>query len=87
MSKESSQGLFYRSGMSDEDNWSYQVYQGGLINGHFTHTNTNQFWLKRSLCNSISNPMLDTIYERAIAAGALDGKILGAGGDCNNYSF
>ena len=35
--------------------------------------------LKRSLCDSISNPMLDTIYERAIAAGALGGKILGAG--------
>ena len=36
--------------------------------------------LKRSLCDSISNSMLDTIYERAIAAGALGGKILGAGG-------
>ena len=36
--------------------------------------------LKRSLCDSISNPMLDTIYERAIAAGALGGKLLGAGG-------
>ena len=36
--------------------------------------------LKRSLCDSISNPMLDTIYECAIAAGALGGKILGAGG-------
>ena len=41
----------------------------------------NRAWqLKRSLCDSISNPMLDTIYERAIAAGALGGKILGAGG-------
>ena len=36
--------------------------------------------LKRSLCDSISNPILDTIYESAIAAGALGGKILGAGG-------
>jgi len=36
--------------------------------------------LKRTLCDSISNPMLDTIYECAIAAGALGGKILGAGG-------
>ena len=36
--------------------------------------------LKRSLCDSISNPMLDTTYERAIVAGALGGKILGAGG-------
>ena len=41
----------------------------------------NRAWqLKRSLCDSISNSMLDTIYERAVAAGALGGKILGAGG-------
>lgn len=41
----------------------------------------NRAWqLKRSLCDSISNPMLDTIYERAVTAGALGGKILGAGG-------
>ncbi len=36
--------------------------------------------LKRSLCDSISNPMLDRIYKCAVAAGALGGKILGAGG-------
>ena len=41
----------------------------------------NRAWhLKRSLCDSISNPMLDTIYERAVAAGAVGGKLLGAGG-------
>ena len=45
--------------------------------GHLLH----RAWvLKRSLCDSISNSMLDTIYERASAAGALGGKILGAGG-------
>ena len=45
--------------------------------GHLLH----RAWrLKRSLCESISNPMLDTIYERAVTAGALGGKILGAGG-------
>lgn len=45
--------------------------------GHLLH----RAWeLKRSLCDTVSNPMLDTIYERAIAAGALGGKILGAGG-------
>ena len=45
--------------------------------GHLLH----RAWeLKRSLCDSISNPMLDTIYECAITAGALGGKILGAGG-------
>ena len=45
--------------------------------GHLLH---RAWQLKRSLCDSISSPMLDTIYERAIAAGALGGKILGAGG-------
>ena len=45
--------------------------------GHLLH----RAWeLKRSLCDSISNHKLDNIYERAIAAGALGGKILGAGG-------
>ena len=45
--------------------------------GYLLH---NAWQLKRSLCDSISNPMLDTVYERAVAAGALGGKILGAGG-------
>ena len=52
---------------------------GGRLDeiGHLLH----RAWaLKRSLCDSISNSMLDTIYESAIAAGALGGKILGAGG-------
>ena len=66
--------------------------------GHLLH---HAWQLKRSLCNSISSPVLDTIYERAVAAGALGGKILGAGGGgyflffvpkeeqrrCNNYPF
>ena len=53
--------------------------RGGCLDevGHLLH----RAWeLKRSLCDSISNPTLDTIYERAVAAGALGGKILGAGG-------
>ena len=45
--------------------------------GHLLHRGWS---LKRSLCDSISNHKLDTIYERALAAGALGGKILGAGG-------
>lgn len=45
--------------------------------GHLLH---RAWQLKRSLCDSISNHKLDTIYERAIAEGALGGKILGAGG-------
>jgi len=52
---------------------------GGCLDeiGHLLH---RAWTLKRSLCDSISNPMLDTIYESAVAAGALGGKILGAGG-------
>ena len=53
--------------------------QAGCLDevGHLLH---RAWQLKRSLCDSISNPMLDAIYEHAIAAGALGGKILGAGG-------
>lgn len=36
--------------------------------------------LKRRLSNKISSPSIDTIYDRAIKAGALGGKLLGAGG-------
>jgi D-glycero-alpha-D-manno-heptose-7-phosphate kinase len=36
--------------------------------------------LKRSLTNKISNPTLDEIYEAGLSAGALGGKLLGAGG-------
>ena len=35
---------------------------------------------KRSLSDSISNPRIDGLYERALRAGALGGKLLGAGG-------
>ena len=41
----------------------------------------NKSWnLKRGLSKSISNNYLDEIYNRAIKAGALGGKLLGAGG-------
>jgi D-glycero-alpha-D-manno-heptose-7-phosphate kinase len=37
-------------------------------------------WLrKRSLANGISNSRIDQVYERALAAGATGGKLLGAG--------
>ena len=35
--------------------------------------------VKKSLEKSISNPHIDSVYERAIQAGALGGKLLGAG--------
>jgi D-glycero-alpha-D-manno-heptose-7-phosphate kinase len=36
--------------------------------------------VKRSLSPGVSNPQIDRMYERARAAGALGGKLLGAGG-------
>jgi D-glycero-alpha-D-manno-heptose-7-phosphate kinase len=41
----------------------------------------HQSWLyKRSLSDKVSSPEIDFIYEEAMRAGALGGKILGAGG-------
>ena len=41
----------------------------------------NHAWLcKRTLSSAISNPKIDSIYETAMKAGALGGKLLGAGG-------
>jgi D-glycero-alpha-D-manno-heptose-7-phosphate kinase len=41
----------------------------------------HESWLlKRSLCGQISNERIDDVYELARSAGALGGKILGAGG-------
>ncbi len=41
----------------------------------------HQNWLlKKTLANGISNPAIDEAYERAMAAGAIGGKLLGAGG-------
>ena len=36
--------------------------------------------LKRSLSNSVSNSFIDATYSRALSAGAIGGKIIGAGG-------
>ncbi|RYG99128.1 MAG: GHMP kinase [Alphaproteobacteria bacterium] len=41
----------------------------------------NQAWkIKRQLTKSISNPDIDAIYDTAMSAGALGGKLCGAGG-------
>lgn len=45
--------------------------------GRLLHAN---WTLKRELAGGITNPEIDACYERAIAAGALGGKLLGAGG-------
>lgn len=45
--------------------------------GKFLH---NGWILKRNLASGISNPRIDEYYEKALQAGALGGKLLGAGG-------
>ena len=45
--------------------------------GELLHEGWN---IKRSLSSKISNPVIDEIYNSAIGAGALGGKVLGAGG-------
>ena len=45
--------------------------------GELLHEN---WMLKKSLASGISNPLIDETYEKATSAGALGGKLLGAGG-------
>ena len=45
--------------------------------GELLHEN---WMLKKSLASGISNPLIDETYEKAMYAGALGGKLLGAGG-------
>ncbi len=45
--------------------------------GEILHKN---WLLKKTLANGISNPAIDEAYEKALAAGAVGGKLLGAGG-------
>ena len=45
--------------------------------GELLHQN---WMLKKSLASGISNPLIDETYEKAMSAGALGGKLLGAGG-------
>ena len=57
----------------------------GILNGHTSINDfgylLNEGWsLKRQLSGYISNAKIDQIYQRAIDAGALGGKLLGAGG-------
>jgi D-glycero-alpha-D-manno-heptose-7-phosphate kinase len=41
----------------------------------------HEAWLsKKNLSSAISNDYLDSIYDKAMKAGALGGKLLGAGG-------
>lgn len=49
------------------------IYEFGMLMNHAWQT-------KRHLSTEISNPVIDALYEKALAAGALGGKLCGAGG-------
>jgi D-glycero-alpha-D-manno-heptose-7-phosphate kinase len=57
-----------------------------ILNGDFDNLDDfgkllHETWLmKRSLSTKVSNGYIDDIYKTALNAGALGGKILGAGG-------
>lgn len=55
------------------------LLKGGYINDFGALLN-DAWTLKKSTSDKISNPIIDQMYQDAIAAGALGGKILGAGG-------
>jgi len=58
----------------------------GILNGNSSDITDlgklmcETWMIKRSLTNKITTPFIDNIYETAINAGALGGKLLGAGG-------
>ncbi len=60
---------------------------GDLRNALYSHSILetgkilNENWnLKQQLASGISNPLIDEVYHRGLKAGALGGKLLGAGG-------
>lgn len=56
-----------------------KILKAGSLNdfGKLLH---ETWMLKRSLSSQITNPLIDEIYEKGRKAGALGGKLLGAGG-------
>jgi len=53
--------------------------QAGDLHG-FARSMHRGWELKRTLSGTITNPAIDSLYQRAIEAGALGGKLAGAGG-------
>lgn len=59
------------------------IAQEALQNNDLTEIGRqlNRAWeLKKGLASTITNPIIDEMYSKALEAGALGGKILGAGG-------
>jgi D-glycero-alpha-D-manno-heptose-7-phosphate kinase len=59
---------------------AYDVLAGGKSLALFGRLLHEAWTEKRSLDDSVSNPTIDALYRRGIDAGALGGKLLGAGG-------
>lgn len=59
---------------------SMDVLVGGDDIEDFGHLLHEAWQTKRSLSSKVSNPELDDLYDRARSAGALGGKLTGAGG-------
>jgi D-glycero-alpha-D-manno-heptose-7-phosphate kinase len=60
-----------------------EIMKKSLINGDldaFGEILHESWQLKRELASGITNPEIDELYEKAIEAGAIGGKLLGAGG-------
>ena len=67
--------------MKDMVDESLNIINGNVASVHDFGKLLHESWqLKRSLTGSISNDHIDRIYEKARKAGALGGKICGAGG-------
>lgn len=58
----------------------YAVLTGGSSLDEFGRLLHEGWVLKNSLCDSVSNGAIDEIYRTGLEAGALGGKLLGAGG-------
>ena len=76
--KEKKENLNYEKLSELAKNFEYELVNGNLLNlGHILHEN----WiLKKNLHKMVSPLNLSEIYENAISAGAIGGKLLGAGG-------
>ncbi|MBI2060485.1 MAG: GHMP kinase [Nitrospirae bacterium] len=67
------------SRMRDQVALAQQLLQGGDLDG-FGRLLHEAWTLKKQLAGGITTPDLDRMYQTALDAGALGGKILGAGG-------
>ena len=66
--------------MKNQAHQMYAMLQDEGITDMFAQLLHQGWEKKRSLASSIANPVINTLYQNALAAGAKGGKLLGAGG-------